>query len=139
MAKSPVATMLDELVSPPKKVQRSKTVSKIQRMLDLLNAPPREESERVDSRVEATDTRITELVKRYSRQPRPKLYWTMTPENYGPHPGNCNCKYCFHVRNCIVREDYDLHDDGLPNCRRLGMRVDTGPPSILVKGNNHHE
>ena len=64
--------------------------------------------------------------------PRPKLFWTNEPKLVGPHPCNCNCTYCFHVRNCIVNEMYDSHFDGGPDCRRLGMRVDTGPSGMMV-------
>lgn len=64
--------------------------------------------------------------------PRPKLFWTNHPKLVGPHPCNCNCTYCHHVRNCIVNSYYDSHRDGDPDCRKLGMRVDTGPSGVMV-------
>ena len=60
---------------------------------------------------------------------RPKLFWS----DPAPHRGNCNCNYCHHVRNCIVREGYDMHKDGEPNCRRLGLVITEGDGNFLLK------
>lgn len=34
----------------------------------------------------------------------------------GPHPVNCNCSYCWHVRNCQP----NWHNDGGSDCRSMG-------------------
>lgn len=44
--------------------------------------------------------------------PTPEIFWKAKLN--GPHPDNCQCKRCFHIRNCPA--SVRIHPSGL-NCR----------------------
>lgn len=82
------------------------------------------------------DKQVEPKKRRIQYQPRPTLFWRDKP----PHKGNCNCRYCHHVTNCMGHGPATDEDPDAPKtCRQLGKSVRMGAGSLAPNLRSHKQ